>query len=214
LAKILSSAFSVLVVASLLAAQSKAPAVAGKTPADFSRGKSMGSPSAPVTLEIFGDFQCPNCRVFYLAITQKVITNYVTPGKVYLVHRDFPIPSLHPNARLAARWANAAALAGKFAETEKALYEAQDSWATSGKIEPVLSTVLSAADMKKIRDILAANSAQIDAAIQSDITLANSRGVDGTPTVFVTHRGQTQMLPQGGVSYALLGQLLDYYLAH
>jgi protein-disulfide isomerase len=210
LVKIAAMLLAMFGVAGLLVAQVEAPSA----PADFSRAKSLGSASAPITLEIFGDFQCPNCRLFYLAITEKVISNYVMPGKVYLVHRDFPIPSLHPNARLAARWANAAALAGKFAETEKTLYEAQDNWATSGKIDPVLSTALSPADMKKIRDILAAQSSQIDAAIQSDIMLGNSRGVDGTPTVFVTHRGQTQMLPQGGVSYNLLSQLLDYYLAH
>ncbi len=113
-----SHALGSIVGAALLALALIAP-LAGQTtpPAKFSAGKSLGSPQAAVTLEIFGDFQCPNCRLFYTAITQKVIANYVTPGKVYLVHRDFPLAQ-HANAHQAARWANAAALAGKFQQVE------------------------------------------------------------------------------------------------
>jgi protein-disulfide isomerase len=180
-------------------------------PAKFSAGKSLGSPQAPITLEIFGDFQCPNCRLFFTAITEKVIANYVMTGKVYLVHRDFPLPQ-HANAHQAARWANAAALAGKFQQVEEALYQQQDAWASSGKIEQVLAGALSAADMNRVRDIRSTQLAALDAAIEYDAAMARARGVDSTPTVFVTHNGKTDLLPPGGVSYDLLRQLLDHYL--
>lgn len=178
---------------------------------DLSRAKSLGSPQAPITLEVFADYQCTYCQQFYLAVTVKLIPNYVDKGKVYLVHRDLPI---HPNAPQAARWAGAAALAGKFEEAEKVLYEQQDDWGPTGKIDQALANALSAADMKKIREIETAQSARIDAAVQSDRALGKLRGVTGTPTVFMTHHGKTEMLPQGGVSYDLLRQLLDYYLQH
>ena len=59
-------------------------------------------------MEVFGDFQCPACRGFFETTVKQVIDDYVIPGKVYLIHRDFPL-EMHPYARQAARLANAAA---------------------------------------------------------------------------------------------------------
>src|SRR6202035_2817169 len=99
------------------------------------------------------------------------------------------------NAHQAARWADAAALAGKFQQVEEVLYLQQDAWATSGKIEQGLAGALSPADMKKVRDIHSTQLAAIDAAIQYDVDMGHARGVDSTPTVFITHDGKTEMLP-------------------
>ncbi len=55
--------------------------------------------------------------------------------------------------------------------------------------------------------------AQLDAAVQSDVNLGNTRNVSGTPSLFVFHRGQTIPLPSGPVPYALLKQYLDSLLA-
>ena len=58
----------------------------------------MGSKNAPITMEVFEDFQCPACRNFYETTLKQVIDNYVNTGKVYLIHRDFPL-EMHPYAR-------------------------------------------------------------------------------------------------------------------
>ena len=150
---------------------------------------------------------------FFLTTTQQIIDNYVSSGKVYLVHHDFPL-SMHSHSHEAAHWANAAAAIGKFQPVERALYEKQETWGATGQIDPILAAVLSPADMKRVREIQSAQSAQIEAAIQSDMALGNSRNVNGTPTIYVTHRGQTTMLPSGGVNYDLLKQYLDYLLQH
>ena len=192
-----------------LGGQTKAP----PSSPDLSARKSLGMPKAPITIEVFADFQCPTCRTFFMTTTQQLIPDYVSTGKVYLVHYDFPL-SMHSNSRQAARWANAAALAGKFEAAERALYEKQDTWAPTGQIEQVLAGVLSPADMKKVRELATAQSSQIDAAIQKDLALGNARNVNGTPTIFVLHRGERTLLPQGGVNYPLLKQYLDYLLAH
>jgi protein-disulfide isomerase len=180
---------------------------------NLSAAKSLGSPSAPITIEVFADFQCPQCRLFYLTTTQQLLDNYVSTGKVYLVHHDFPL-NMHSHSHEAAEWANSAAAAGKFEIAEKALYENQDTWGPTGQIEQVLAQAFPPADMKKIRDIHTADLGPIDASIMADMELGNSRNVNGTPTIFVTHRGQRTMLPQGGVTYDLLKQYLDYLLQH
>ena len=179
------------------------------TPAQLTAAKSMGQRAAPITLEDFADFQCPMCRTLFMDTTRKLIQEYVSTGKVYLVHHDFPLP-MHPHSKDAAKWANAAAAIGKFEPVEEALYSHQDSWGESGNIEGSLSSVLSTADMRRAKALL--NDPEIDQAIQKDIDLGNSRGVNQTPSLFVTHKGQTVALPPGAISYPLLKQYLDYLL--
>ena len=92
---------------------------------DLSEAKSLGSKSAPITIEVFEDFQCPACRNFYETTVKQLIDDYVNPGKVYLIHRDFPL-DMHPYSHQAARLANAAAELGQFETVEKALFDSQD----------------------------------------------------------------------------------------
>lgn len=171
--------------------------------------KGFGSQSAPIRLEVFSDFQCPACRELYEFTLRPVIANYVSPGKVYLIHRDMPLPS-HRYARQAARYANAAAIVGKLERVVEALYANQPTWSVDGNIESVVAAVLTPAEMAKVRQLL--NSKRVDLAIDEDVSLGQARQVRSTPTVFVTHRGQLMPLPPGGVNYPLLKQYLDHLL--
>ena len=192
------------------------PSLAGQarlTPAELTAKKSIGSPTAPITLEIFSDYQCPECKRLHLNTTRQVIDNYVSTGKVRLVHRDFPL-AMHTYSRQAARWLNAAAAAGVYQATENALYAKQEEWGATGRVEQALASVLPAADMNKVRAMELAQRVQLDAAVQSDINLGNTRNVSGTPSIFVTdRRGQTTLVSAGSVTYSLLKQYLDYLLA-
>lgn len=173
--------------------------------------KTIGSPSAPITMEIFGDFQCPACRVFFETTVKQVIDDYVVPGKVFLVHRDFPL-DMHPYARQAARLANAAADLGQFETVERALYDHQDEWVGKGNIDEVIANSFPAAQFKKIQAYEAAHINDINASIERDRTLGGQRNVNQTPTVFITSHGKTEGLPGGGVDYKLLKQYFDYLL--
>jgi protein-disulfide isomerase len=191
-----------------------APALVGQaklTPAELTAAKSIGSRQAPLTLEIFSDYQCPDCKRMHTTTTRQVIDNYVSTGKVYLVHRDYPL-SMHPYSRQAARWLNAAAAAGVFQATENALYAKQEQWGLTGNIEQALASSLPEADMRKIRVIESSQRARLDAAVQADINLGNSRNVSGTPSIFITHRGQTTLVSTGSVRYPFLKQYLDFLL--
>src|SRR5579862_9955351 len=103
--------------------QAKASAPAGAKPAaavavNPTFVKTIGNPKAPITMEVFGDFQCPACRGFFETTVKQVIDDYVIPGKVYIIHRDFPL-EMHPYALPAARLANAAAQFGQFEPMER-----------------------------------------------------------------------------------------------
>jgi protein-disulfide isomerase len=178
---------------------------------DLTALKSMGSRQAPITIEVFSDYQCPQCRIFYQDTARQLMDSYIPAGKVYYIHRDFPL-SMHSHSREAARWASAAAIAGVFPAAEQTLYAKQDEWGATGKIEDVLANALAPADMKKVRTIAATQGTQIDAAIAKDMALGDTRGVNGTPSIYVIHGGQTTPLPPGGVNYSLLKQYIDYLL--
>src|SRR3712207_1847048 len=106
---------AVLTAASLDLASIAAPAA---------NPKAFGDAQAPITIEVFSDYQCPSCKNLHETTLRMVKANYVKSGKVYLVHRDFPLPN-HAHARTAATWAGAAARVGKFEQVADALYRTQ-----------------------------------------------------------------------------------------
>ena len=195
-----------------LAAASATPQQIHITSEALTTAKSLGSSSAPVRIDEFSDFQCPACGNFYRNTLRLVIDNYVSTGKVYVVHHDFPL-NMHAHSREAARWANAAAAVGLFEPVEQALFDKQDDWGVTGKIEPVIAEALSPAEMKKVQMVFQQDGAQLDAVVQADVALGQTKNIEQTPTIFVTSHGNTQPLPPGGVSYTLMKQYLDYLLA-
>ncbi len=52
-------------------------------------GKVMGDPNAPVTIEVFEDFQCPACKNFTDTVEPQLIETYIKTGKAKLVFRHF-----------------------------------------------------------------------------------------------------------------------------
>lgn len=50
-------------------------------------GNVLGDPNAPVTLQYFGDLECPVCREFTLGALPEVIQKWVRTGKVKIEYR-------------------------------------------------------------------------------------------------------------------------------
>lgn len=193
--------------------------------------KTYGWKSAPITMEVFSDYQCPYCRVFYDATLRQLIATYVASGKVYLVHRDFPLV-MHRYSGEAARWANACAEVGQFETAEAALYDSQDSWGADGNIGKYVAAALPASDFKRV-EALMKNAAMpapqatgasldpmagisrpcpVDPYISQDIKLGYQFHVTGTPTFIITYKGRQFSMPATGVSWPVLKQFFDSLL--
>jgi protein-disulfide isomerase len=84
----------------------------------------LGAADAPVTIEFFSDFQCPQCAR-YEPVIKSVKDEF--GDKVRLVVRHFPLGT-HENAALAACAAEAAANQGRFWQMIEALYKTQWMW--------------------------------------------------------------------------------------
>ena len=86
----------VIVIAGLLLTQGGATTVdatnliepSQPTPTALADGTSLGKSAAPVTLEVWSDFQCPVCGEFARTVEPALITRYVTPGTLRIVVHD------------------------------------------------------------------------------------------------------------------------------
>ena len=66
-----------------------------------------GNAKAPVTLEEFGDFQCPSCGSYYPEL-KKIETEF--GDKLKVIFRELPLLPMHEHALMAAQAAEAAGL--------------------------------------------------------------------------------------------------------
>jgi protein-disulfide isomerase len=59
-------------------------------------GSSIGSPTAPVTIQYFGDLECPICQKFTLGALPTVIQKWVRTGKVRIEYRSLETATREP----------------------------------------------------------------------------------------------------------------------
>jgi protein-disulfide isomerase len=171
-----------------------------------------GNTSSPIKIEVFSDYQCPACRAFYLNTMRTIIPEFGDSGKACVAYREFPL-SMHSHSREAAHYGHAAMRVGarEWNQVTDALFMNQDTWAASGDIESVVAKVLSKSDLDALHKELA-DKASLDAAIEADFSLAKERGVNSTPTFFVTANGRTEKIA-AAVQYPILKRYLESLLA-
>ena len=172
--------------------------------------KESGSASAPILCEVYTDYQCPHCALFYQETIPQLMKEYVRTGKVRLLHRDYPLPQ-HPYAWLAARYANAAGQLGYYDAVFNQLFKTQGVWSGDGDVDLQVSPVLPAAILPTVRELVKTRSGT-DESVAADREMAAKDEVHSTPTVVIVANGKRQALP-GGISYSLLKSYLDDILA-
>jgi protein-disulfide isomerase len=169
------------------------------------KGNTYGDPKAPLLLEVFSDFQCPGCKGFHDDQFQRLMKDYVVPGKMYVIYRYFPL-QMHPHAQSCAEYACAAARVQKYAKVAEALFADQVSIANTGKVEEVVAKVLSPTEMKMVKSLL--KSPDVQKEIQVDIEEGKTVPVMSTPTLWVTAKGKSQAVTWP-MEYSLLKTYLD-----
>jgi protein-disulfide isomerase len=171
--------------------------------------KQSGSPNAPVVCEIYSDFECPSCAVFYRDTFPQLNAEYVKTGKVRIVHRDFPLPQ-HRFARLAARYANAAGEIGKYDAVFVRLFATQAEWDANGNIEAAIAPVLTTGELARVKALVADDS-KLNETVADDMRAAISDRLNQTPTVVVVSGGIRNKIA-GAASYDLLRAYLEEVL--
>ncbi len=149
-------------------------AVIGDSPA-------TGAADRKIVLVEFSDFQCPFCAKAHQTVKQFMDKH---KDKVTLTYKHLPLTQIHPEALPAAKAAWAAGQQGKFWEYYDALFTQQQKLG-----EPLYIATAEGLKLDMARFNRDRSGAAAEAAIEKDIQLAESLGINGTP--FFTLNGET-----------------------
>jgi protein-disulfide isomerase len=141
-----------------------------------------GNPNAPVTVEEFGDFQCPSCGGYYPEL-KKIEAEFGDRLKV--IFRELPLVPMHEHALLAAQAAEAAGMQGKFWEMHDKLYETQANWVSTKDLVPVFVDYAKQIGCNTDQFQKDLNGETVAMRIFQDGKRAHNFGFKGTPTFLV-----------------------------
>ncbi len=184
--------------------------VLAATPGNI-KGNAFGSPSAPIVMEIFSDFQCPACKRLHDEAVPMLMRDYVYPGKVYLIYRYFPLQG-HPYGRQSAELACASAQFGKYKDAANILFARQAAWSNDGRVKETVESILTPAERSKLPALLKEPAVQDQ--INRDVEEGRAVPIQSTPTLLLTYRDKRYPLAgAGALNYNLVKVLLDDLLS-
>lgn len=181
-----------------------APAVAAPAPADLAATRvdpsrvpvpgpdspSRGPANAPVTIQVFSDFECPFCAAA-APVLHEIEAEF--GGSVRIVFRNLPLP-MHPHAALAA-------VTGLEVYAERGgaafwrFHDAAFAAQRRGLDEKVLEGLARDEGVDPERYHAAVASHVREASINADIAAADAAGINGTPAFFVNSWFTVGVLP-------------------
>jgi len=149
---------------------------------------SMGNADAPVKVDVWEDFQCPACKLYSQQFEPQLVANYVETGKVFYTFHNYPFIDSQTSTKESHQAANAAMCAaaqGRFWDYHDILFanwigENVGSFTDKRLVAFAQALNLNLTDFKTCF-----NQNQYQAEIEKDLSDATSKGVTGTPTIFV-----------------------------
>jgi protein-disulfide isomerase len=144
----------------------------------------LGSPNAPVTLEEFGDFQCPPCGVLSDPINQ--LEHDYRP-RLRVTFRHFPL-AIHAHAQEAAIAAEAASMQGRFWQMHDLLYREQPNWSKATDVTTLFNSYAGLLGLNIDQFKRDMKNDKTKDRVTSDQRKAAALGIQTTPTIFLNNR--------------------------
>lgn len=154
-------------------------------PAEVGGAYFIGPADAPVTVAVFGDFQCRFCARSEAA-TAAARRDLLRSGTVRILYLDFPLP-VHARSGPAAEFARCTgrvAGARAFWRAYVTLHRTQDRWSSSGTVDAGLRAVALevGAPWRDVRACMESGAER--SAVERHRRIGQRVGVRGTPTSF------------------------------
>ena len=169
---------------------------------------SYGKPGAPVTIVVYGDFECPVCKVEADVMRKNLVQAF--PDKVQVYFKDFPLESIHP-------WARAASDTGRcvykqdpqaFWKFHDWIYENQEG-VTPDTLNSKVMTWAGANGVDSIQLGRCVEGKVTDKEVAQNMSEGRALGLDATPTLFVNGRKFV-----GALEWPVMKQLVDLEIEH
>lgn len=156
--------------------------VAGNLSFNNDKAPTRGAASSTVEVQIYSDLQCPACKASEPGL-EHAIEKF--GDRVKFVWNDFPLMSIHPNARNAANAARCAEEQGKFWEYTDQLFANQASWQGLSNLKDAFSSYASAVGINVEQFAQCYADKKYDDVVMADVAEGNRNAVRATPTFIV-----------------------------
>jgi protein-disulfide isomerase len=172
------------------------------------RGDTLGKSSAPATLIVFEDPQCPYCKQWNLETLPTVVERYVRTGRIKIVYRGIVV--IGENSVAGLRAVYAAGEQNKLWNMAEALYERQGDENSGWITVPVIREAAKAIGAKPAKLIADADTKAVTADLQQAADEEQRYGVQGTPTFAIQKQlGPVQQLVVAGLEPDTFTSALD-----
>jgi len=153
-------------------------------------GDTLGNASAPVTLQYFGDLQCPVCREFTLGALPSIIQTWVRTGKLKIEYLSLETathePEVFKTQQVAALAAGKQAKMWNFLE----LFYRQQGEENSGYVtESFLQGLAAQSGVNLSQWTSDRNDSALAKQVVNDAEAASNAGFNGTPSFLIGKRG-------------------------
>jgi protein-disulfide isomerase len=174
-------------------------------------GDVLGKATAPLTLTVFEDPQCPFCRQWNIDTLPTVVQNYVRTGRIKIAYRGIVVIGANSLVGLAAIYA--AGQENKLWQMAEALYERQGDENSGWITVPVVRAAAREIGLDPAKVVTAMKTAAVTSAIRQSVNEAQSLGINGTPTfAYQKQLGTLQQLQVGGLEPGDFTPALDQAL--
>jgi protein-disulfide isomerase len=187
----------VVVVAAIALLRQDVPSTQGinepiaRTTYSLADGRAIGPANAPVTLEVWSDYQCPFCQRFATTWEQALSDKYAATGKLRIVYRDYAF--IGDESIRASSAARAAEAQGKYWQYHDYLFANQNGenkgWFSDSRLQSIAQAVG--------LDLAAFNTARSDAATRQAVVAETAQGhalgITGTPTIAIDGQPRTDL---------------------
>jgi len=173
-------------------------------------GGTLGRASAPVTVTLFEDLECPVCRAFTLGGANQLIERDVRSGRVKLVFRSLQTATPDPTTfQVQQQAALAAGEQNRLWHFVELFYHEQGAegtpYVTEGYLDK-LARQIPGLDYSKW--LAARKQASLGSQVAADEQLAKTNGFDSTPTIVVQGPKASPQPVAGDASYSDIEKLV------
>jgi protein-disulfide isomerase len=149
-------------------------------------GYTLGRADAPVTIDLYEDFQCPACRQWGSAVFPSLAANELANGRAKLVFHDYPF--IGPESYVAAQAGQAAARQDRFWDLWAAIYANQGAENGGALVRERLVRLARAQGLDMDRFVADMDPSVAGPAIDASLADAGRIGIRSTPTLVVDGR--------------------------
>jgi|SRR3989344_2116679 len=170
----------------------------------------LGSPTAPVMIVEYSDFDCDYCKGFH-AVLHQIIANEGAQGQVAWVFREFPLTEIHANAM---KHAEAAECVAKVSGND-AFWKFADVLFANQPVDPSRYWEFAAragVSGDAFATCFAEAATRVDMRITADRQNALDTGAIGTPYSLILVQGKVPIVIDQAFSYDDLKLLIDQTL--